>query len=179
MVHFLLSKEQHPVMILRGFAGTGKTSIASAMVRMLRRIKWNVELLAPTGRAAKVFSAYSGAKAWTIHRRIYRRKSINEGGGVFQLGFNNKRNTLFIVDEASMITTGNDFAESPWGNGNLLDDLIGFVYQGQGCRLMMIGDKAQLPPVGECESPALSREVMSCHGLDVFECDLTDVVRQD
>ena len=125
-------------------------------------------LLAPTGRAAKVFSLYAGSAAYTIHRRIYRQKSL-EGG--FELGYNNAKDTLFIVDEASMVSLS--------GEGrSLLDDLISFVYNGRNCRLMLIGDQAQLPPVGEEESPALMAPVLRSYGLHVYECTLNEVLRQ-
>lgn len=159
-------------MILRGAAGTGKTTLAAAIVRALTVLKQKIVLLAPTGRAAKVFSLYAGHPAYTIHRRIYRQKSL-EGG--FTLNYNAAQDTLFIVDEASMISLGGSEA---FGGGGLLDDLIQFVYGGRNCRLLLIGDHAQLPPVGETESPALSAACIRSYGLDVYEADLNEVLRQ-
>ena len=174
---FLTDRDSHAVMILRGSAGTGKTSLSGAIVRTLKAIRQKVMLLAPTGRAAKVFSLNSGCPAYTIHRRIYREKSFAGVDGQFNLNDNLFTDTLFMVDEASMISNlglgGGNF-----GSGCLLDDLVRFVYQGHNDRLMLIGDKAQLPPVGEEESPALSRMMLEGYGLKVYECDLNEVLRQ-
>ena len=170
---FMTDRLEHAVMVMRGSAGTGKTTLAAAIVQAMLQLKQHIVLLAPTGRAAKVFSLYSGHPASTIHRRIYRQKSL-EGG--FELNFNNARDTLFIVDEASMIASG---GSSLFGDGSgLLDDLIRFVYNERNCRLMLIGDRAQLPPVGEEESPALVGSVLRGYGLHVHECDLNEVLRQ-
>ena len=170
---FMTDRLEHAVMVMRGSAGTGKTTLAAAIVQAMLRLQQHIVLLAPTGRAAKVFSLYSGHPASTIHRRIYRQKSL-EGG--FELNFNNARDTLFIVDEASMIASG---GSSLFGDGSgLLDDLIRFVYNERNCRLMLIGDRAQLPPVGEEESPALMGSVLRDYGLHVHECDLNEVLRQ-
>lgn len=171
---FMFDRSDASVMVLRGSAGTGKTTLASAMVRTLRQLGVKTVLLAPTGRAAKVFSLNSGQEASTIHRKIYRQKSLESG---FGLGFNAHRDTLFLVDEASMIANDGRM-ESVFGTGRLLDDLESFVYGGQGCRLMLIGDRAQLPPVGEEASPALEGSVMRGYGLHVYEADLDEVVRQ-
>ena len=165
---FMADRHEHAVMIMRGSAGTGKTTLAAAIVRALQSLQQQLVLMAPTGRAAKVFSLYAGSAAYTIHRRIYRQKSL-EGG--FELGYNNAHDTLFIVDEASMVSLN--------GEGrSLLDDLISFVYNGRNCRLMLIGDQAQLPPVGEEESPALMAAVLRSYGLHVYECTLNEVLRQ-
>ena len=169
---FMTDRREEAVMLLRGSAGTGKTSLAAAIVRAMVAMNQQLVLLAPTGRAAKVFSLYAGHPAYTIHRRIYRQQSL-EGG--FSLGYNSLHDTLFIVDEASMIS------ESPSGftdSSGLLDDLIRFVYGGRNCRLMLIGDDAQLPPVGEEESPALMPQVLRGYGLHVHQCDLKEVLRQ-
>ena len=164
-------------MILRGSAGTGKTSLAGAIVRAMKSLHQNVVLMAPTGRAAKVFSLNAGSEAHTIHHRIYRRKTyVGEDTG-FSLNFNKHRHTLFIVDEASMIPAGTG-TPSIFGSGQLLDDLMQYVYGGQHCRLMLIGDKAQLPPVGETESPALSPLTVEGYGIRVFLADLNEVLRQ-
>ena len=176
--HFLTDREERAVMILRGSAGTGKTTLAGAMVRMLQKLRQTVVLLAPTGRAAKVFSLNSGSPAHTIHRWIYRQRTLDGGGGSFDLGFNKLRDALFVVDEASMISRGVEYGSSSFGSGSLLDDLISFVYGTGSCRLLLIGDKAQLPPVGEQESPALSDSVLASYGLKVYSCDLDEVLRQ-
>ena len=171
---FLTCADDRAVMIMRGSAGTGKTSLSGAIVRTLRRLRQRVVLLAPTGRAAKVFAVNSGTPASTIHRRIYRQKSME---GAFSLAPNMMADTLFMVDEASMIAN-EGMRESVFGTGCLLDDLVQFVYTGRNCRLMVIGDKAQLPPVGEEESPALCSSFMSGYGLTVFDSDLKEVLRQ-
>ena len=163
---FMADRDPHAVMLIRGSAGTGKTTLAAAIVQTMTALKQSIVLLAPTGRAAKVFSLYSGCPAYTIHRRIYRMKTMMGG---FELGYNPARSTLFIVDEASMIANGDT---------SLLDDLISFVYNGNDCRLMLIGDNAQLPPVGETESPALQPSTLRYYGLSVYQCELSEVLRQ-
>lgn len=172
---FITCRDAHSVMIMRGSAGTGKTTLAAAIVKALSALKQKIVLLAPTGRAAKVFALSAGHAAYTIHRRIYRQKSIDSDG--FSLNHNMHADTLFIVDEASMIANrgGGDIT---FGSGSLLDDLLQYVYGGQRCRLMLIGDKAQLPPVGESESPALMADVIGSYGMTVFETDLSEVLRQ-
>ena len=165
-------------MILRGSAGTGKTTLAGAIVRAMVALKQKLVLLAPTGRAAKVFSQNAGHAAYTIHRRIYRQKSAGDLSA-FSLNDNLNRDTLFIIDEASMIAN-QGYGDSAFGSGCLLDDLIQFVYQNSdsNCRMLLIGDKAQLPPVGEDESPALLADVLRGYGMHVYECDLNQVLRQ-
>ena len=174
---FLTDRNPQVVMILRGSAGTGKTSLSGAIVRTLQAIRQKVMLLAPTGRAAKVFSLNSGTPAYTIHRRIYREKSFSGVDGQFNLNDNLFTDTLFMVDEASMIANLG-LGSMSFGSGCLLDDLVHFVYQGRNDRLMLIGDKAQLPPVGEEESPALNAAMLQGYGLTVYECDLNEVLRQ-
>lgn len=174
---FLTDRDPHAVMILRGSAGTGKTTLSGAIVRTLKEIRQNVMLLAPTGRAAKVFSLNSGSPAYTIHRRIYREKSFSGVEGQFNLNDNLYTDTLFMVDEASMIANMG-LGGMSFGSGCLLDDLVHFVYQGRNDRLLLIGDKAQLPPVGEEESPALHAAILEGYGLKVYECDLNEVLRQ-
>ena len=174
---FMTDRSENAAMILRGSAGTGKTSLAGAIVRAVSRLRIKVSLLAPTGRAAKVFSLNAGLAASTIHRKIYREKAFNGADGQFQLNNNMFRDMLFMVDEASMISLSQ--SNTTFGSGRLLDDLVQYVYSsGANCRLLLIGDKAQLPPVGEQESPALRADVLKAYGLQVYECDLNEVLRQ-
>ena len=171
---FMASPQPMSVMVLRGSAGTGKTTLTAAIVRMLTAYARKVVLLAPTGRAAKVLSVNAGMPAFTIHRKIYRQKTFE---GDFNLNDNLHTDTLFVADEASMIAN-EGLTQSVFGSGRLLDDLVQYVYNGKGCRLMLIGDTAQLPPVGEEESPALSTAFIQGYGLRVFESDLREVLRQ-
>ena len=171
---FLMSTDKEKLFLLKGYAGTGKTSVISALVRALNELKQKTILMAPTGRAAKVISGYSGFPAFTIHKKIYRQKSMSEFR--FQLADNLNTHTLFIVDEASMIS--NSGAETTFGSGRLLDDLIQFVYGAEGCSLLLLGDTAQLPPVMQPYSPALEAENLLGYGLKVSEFTLTHVVRQ-
>lgn len=173
---FMTDSDERCVMILRGSAGTGKTSLASVIVRTLLDLQYKISLLAPTGRAAKVFSLNSGQPAATIHRSIYRERTFAGLDGKFNLNVNLYRNRLFMIDEASMISLTS--VNSTFGSGCLLDDLIQFVYNERNCRMLLIGDKAQLPPVGEAESPALRTDVLAAYGLKVYECDLNEVLRQ-
>ena len=176
---FMTDSDDQVVMIMRGSAGTGKTTLAGAIVRAMAALKQKMILLAPTGRAAKVFSLNAGHAAYTIHRRIYRQKSAGDLSS-FNLNDNLNHDTLFIIDEASMIAN-QGYGDSAFGSGCLLDDLMTFVYQsgrGSNCRMLLIGDKAQLPPVGEDESPALMADVLRCYGMRVYECDLNQVLRQ-
>lgn len=173
---FMTDHNDHALMILRGSAGTGKTSLAGAIVRAMKNMRQKMVLLAPTGRAAKVFSINSDAPAYTIHRRVYRQKTAGDLSH-FSLNDNLYSDTLFIVDEASMVAN-QGYSDTSFGSGLLLDDLVQFVYNGRNCRMMLIGDKAQLPPVGEEESPALIGDYMQGYGLSVYECDLDEVLRQ-
>lgn len=173
---FMTDSDERCVMILRGSAGTGKTALASVIVRTLLNLQYKISLLAPTGRAAKVFSLNSGQPAATIHRSIYRERTFAGLDGKFNLNANLYRNRLFMIDEASMISLTS--VNSTFGSGCLLDDLIQFVYNERNCRMLLIGDKAQLPPVGEAESPALRTDVLAAYGLKVYECDLNEVLRQ-
>lgn len=179
---FLLDSSEGKLFILRGYAGTGKTSIVSALVRTLRSLGQKCVLMAPTGRAAKVLSRYASlderVPAYTIHKYIYRQNEL--GKDSFSLGDNLFHHALFIVDEASMLS---DIHEpgSPFGSGCVLDDLMRFVYNGKGCSLMLVGDSAQLPPVGHNNSPALSDEHMAHYtvpGLHITSHTLTEVARQ-
>ena len=171
---FLVSRDPRKAFILRGYAGTGKTSVVSALVRALASLKQPCILLAPTGRAAKVLSRYSGAPAYTIHKQIYRQNQL--GSEAFSISDNLHRNTLFIVDEASMLSGNRD--NPTFGSGCLLDDLVRYVYNGAGCSLLLLGDDAQLPPVGSLNSPALDAEFMRGYGLQVTGYGLTVVARQ-
>ena len=177
LAFFLLAPETDGIFLLKGYAGTGKTSLVGALVKTLFQLERKCVLLAPTGRAAKVFSHYAGHPAFTIHKKIYRQKSFSNELTNFSLDDNLHQHTLFIVDEASMIAN-DGLAGSMFGTGRLLDDLVQYVYAGTGCRLMLIGDTAQLPPVGVEESPALSADVLKGYGLNVEEMGLTEVVRQ-
>ena len=164
-------------MILRGSAGTGKTTLAAAIVKAMLALKQKIVLLAPTGRAAKVFSLYAGQSAYTIHRHIYRQKNAGDMSA-FNLNPNLHTDTLFIIDESSMISSFSMTEGASFGSGSLLDDLVQYVYGGRNCRMLIIGDKAQLPPVGEDESPALMGPVLRGYGLQVYETDLNEVLRQ-
>lgn len=171
-----MSRRGMELFLLRGYAGTGKTTLVGALVKTLVALKQPVVLMAPTGRAAKVFSAYAECPAYTIHKRIYRQKSLTDDTS-FSLNVNLSKHTLFIVDEASMVSN-DGLSSTTFGTGRLLDDLIQYVYSGEGCRLMLMGDTAQLPPVGEEESPALSSSLLASYGLHVYEKTLTQVMRQ-
>lgn len=177
LCHFILEPEADSVFILRGFAGTGKTSLVSALVKTMQQLGRDCELMAPTGRAAKVLSLYADHTAYTIHKRIYRQKSIDKDS-LFTLNFNMRTNLLFICDEASMISNDEYQGRSIYGTGRLLDNMIHFIYGGKGCRLILMGDTAQLPPVGEGESPALQDDELRCFGMDVMSHTLKKVVRQ-
>ena len=172
---FMADRSPQCVMVMRGSAGTGKTTLAAAIVKGMTALKQKLVLMAPTGRAAKVFSLYAGQSAFTIHRRIYRQRTAGDLSA-FNLNDNLHTDTLFIIDEASMIAC--EQQNDTFGSGSLLDDLIGYVYSGRNCRMLLIGDTAQLPPVGEEEAPALMAGVLRGYGLTVHECDLTEVVRQ-
>jgi exodeoxyribonuclease-5 len=173
---FVFGQNPYSVFILKGYAGTGKTSLVAAVVNALNDVNVKCMLLAPTGRAAKVLAGFAKHPAFTIHKVIYRQKNYKANPD-FDLGFNTRRNVLFVVDEASMISSNPDAQNM---RESLLEGLLSFVYgRGNGCRLMLIGDDAQLPPVGEDDSPALKPEVISRFGLTVFEAQLNEVVRQD
>ena len=175
---YYLEAQDKAILLLKGYAGTGKTSLMGAFVQTLHKMKQKVVLLAPTGRAAKVFATYAGQPAYTIHKKIYREQSFTGEGGSFVINDNLHKHTLFIIDEASMIandaSSGNAF-----GTGYLLDDLISYVYSGEGCRLIMLGDTAQLPPVGEASSPALDADYLKRYGMEVMEMEMTEVLRQE
>ncbi|MGN0257635.1 MAG: ATP-dependent RecD-like DNA helicase [Bacteroides sp.] len=174
---FLVSTQSETLFLLRGFAGTGKTSLVAALVQALDALKQKCVLLAPTGRAAKVFALYAHHPAFTIHKMIYRQRSFDNCTDNFTLADNLQKHTLYVVDEASMIAN-DGLSGSSFGTGRLLDDLVHYVYSGEGCRLLLMGDSAQLPPVGEELSPALSADALRGYGLQVEEMELTQVVRQ-
>jgi exodeoxyribonuclease-5 len=173
---FVASDNPGELMLVRGYAGTGKTTLVNSLVKTLASMKQKCILLAPTGRAAKVLSAYTGDSAWTIHKKIYRQKSGSDGLGEFVLDKNLHKNTYFIVDEASMI--GDRSPDATFGSGDLLRDLLDFVEMGTNCRLVLVGDTAQLPPVGLDISPALDSERLGQFGYSVREIEMTDVIRQ-
>lgn len=160
------------VFIVNGYAGTGKTSLTGALVKTLAAVGVPTVLLAPTGRAAKVFGAYAGHQAYTIHRKIYRHRFGADFTSGAPVQDNNNRNTVFIVDEASMIGAADE------RGSNLLEDLVHYVYSGENCRLILLGDTAQLPPVGSTESPAMDPEVLRQLGLKVSRATLTATARQ-
>lgn len=175
LAEFCLRPIEHKVFVLKGFAGTGKTSVVGALIRAFRALKRPTMLLAPTGRAAKVLAGYAEKEAYSIHKVIYRQKSI--GTPEFNLGYNSHKNTLFVVDEASMISNRSG-GDSMFGSGNVLDDLVEYVYSGENCSMILLGDTAQLLPIGQSTSPALERIVLEGYGLEVTEFTLTQVVRQ-
>ena len=174
LASFLVSRDARKAFILRGYAGTGKTSVVSALIRAMESLKQPCVLLAPTGRAAKVLSRYAGVPAYTIHKKIYRLNQL--GVEAFSLCDNRHVRTLFIVDEASMLSGNRD--NGTFGSGCLLDDLVRYVYSGEGCSLLLLGDDAQLPPVGSTLSPALDEQYMRGYGLQVTSYGLTMVARQ-
>ena len=163
--------------LLTGYAGTGKTSVISSVVRTLDLLRMKSVLLAPTGRAAKVLASFAGKQAFTIHKKIYRQKSMKEGIGSFVLDRNLGKDTFFIVDEASMISNSSNDT-SIFGSGRLLEDLIEYVYSGTDCKLILVGDTAQLPPVGSNISPALDPDALKEFGFGLITSELKQVVRQ-
>ena len=174
---YVLENSNDSIFILTGYAGTGKTTLIKALVDTLAAFRFKSVLLAPTGRAAKVLSSYSGQEAYTVHKHIYRQKSSKDGMGRFDLDRNRMNETFFIVDEASMISN-NSSEHSIFGSGRLLDDLVEFVYSGRDCKLILVGDSAQLPPVGEELSPALNNNELELYGFGIKNAVLKQVVRQ-
>ena len=174
LAQFLLYAPERSVFVLGGYAGTGKTSLTGAIVKALNQQGVKSVLMAPTGRAAHIFSDYSGHPAYTIHRKIYRQQSY--GVDAFGLADNKHTNTVFIVDEASMISNASD--GSTFGSGRLLEDLVSYVYNGLGCKLVLMGDNAQLPPVGQLVSPALDDEILRSLGLTTYGVFLREIARQ-
>ena len=176
--NYLSDSDFSKIFILNGYAGTGKTTLVAAIVAALRQFGVKTILLAPTGRAAKVLSQYSGANASTIHKRIYREKTNASYESNFSLNINRETGALFIVDEASMLSSHSGAEGRLFGSGSLLDDLVKYVRSGRNCRLMLVGDNAQLPPVGDAFSPALDVAEMSEYG-EVVYASMDEVVRQE
>ncbi|HEY5470703.1 MAG TPA: AAA family ATPase [Bacteroidales bacterium] len=174
---YICDNNNDVIFLMTGYAGTGKTSVISSIVKTLDLLRMKSVLLAPTGRAAKVLSSYSGRQAFTIHKKIYRQKSSKDGVGNFSLDRNLHKDTFFIVDEASMVSNSSGDS-SLFGSGRLLDDLIEYVYSGTECKLIIVGDTAQLPPVGSTVSPALDAEALGRYGFGLISCELKRVVRQ-
>ena len=174
LTRFILSPKERKAFVLRGYAGTGKTSIMAALVKALGELQQSIVLLAPTGRAAKVLAHYAQKPAYTIHKYIYRQNKL--GVDAFSLSDNLHKHTLFIVDEASMISGQRD--NPTFGTGVLLQDLIKYVYAGEGCSMLLLGDDAQLPPVGSELSPALDVSYLLGYGLEITSYTLTQVARQ-
>jgi exodeoxyribonuclease-5 len=174
---YICDNNNDVIFLMTGYAGTGKTSVISSVVKTLDMLRMRSVLLAPTGRAAKVLASYSGRQAFTVHKKIYRQKSSKDGFGSFSLDRNLHKDTFFIVDEASMVS--NSSGDSAlFGSGRLLDDLIEYVYSGSDCKLIIVGDTAQLPPVGSTVSPALDPESLGSYGFGLISCELKQVVRQ-
>ena len=177
LAEYISDDDLSKIFLLNGYAGTGKTTLISALVAALKELGMRSILLAPTGRAAKVLSRYSGEKALTIHKQIYREKTNASYESKFSLNINRNKGAIFIVDEASMLSAGSGFEQNIFGSGSLLEDLISYVRSGSNCRLILVGDGAQLPPVGEEYSPALNVDEMSQYGDVVYEL-MDEVVRQ-
>ncbi len=178
LAEFVISDTKDSLFLLKGYAGTGKTTLIGTLVKNLWKAKKSGVLLAPTGRAAKVISNYSGRQAQTIHRNIYYPKKNGSGGVAFQLKPNKSKNTIFIIDEASMISDAPSESKL-FDNGSLLDDLMMYAYSGQKCKILFIGDTAQLPPVKLEVSPALEADTLSLgFNKEVTQIELNEVVRQ-
>ena len=176
LAEFVVKGDGADIFLINGYAGTGKTSSVYSLITTMEELGLNYLLMAPTGRAAKVLSVYTEKKSYTIHKQIYRQKSSKDGVGHFILDFNKSRDTIFIVDEASLISSGYN-ENALFGSGNLLDDLVSYVRSNEGNKLILIGDSAQLPPVGENISRALDIEILSKYGL-TDSVTLSSVVRQ-
>ncbi len=176
LAEFIISGNPEVIFMVNGYAGTGKTSVIAALVKTLNQLKIKTILMAPTGRAAKVMAVSAGTSAFTIHKKIYRQKSLTTDSARFELNINKERDTVFIVDEASMLSNFSG-ERSVFGSGRLLDDLVGYVRSGAGCKLIVVGDNAQLPPIGLEHSPALDLHDMSLYGRPVL-ATLDEVMRQ-
>jgi exodeoxyribonuclease-5 len=174
---YICDNNNDVIFLMTGYAGTGKTSVISSVVKTLELLRMRSVLLAPTGRAAKVLASYAGRQAFTIHKKIYRQKSSKDGIGSFTLDRNLHKDTFFIVDEASMVSNSSGDS-SLFGSGKVLDDLIEYVYSGTDCKLIIVGDTAQLPPVGSVVSPALDPSALKEYGFGLISTELKQVVRQ-
>ena len=178
LADYLFDSTSREILLIKGYAGTGKTTMLSLLVKTLKNLRYRTVLMAPTGRAAKVLSAYSGSQAFTIHKKIYRQKTSKDDTGRFILDKNLFTETLFIVDESSMLSNMGQEG-SMFGSGRLLDDMLDFVFGGTNCKLILAGDTAQLPPVNSWLSPALDTEELRSMGYKVTEVLLDEVVRQN
>ncbi len=178
LADFVVSEESESVCLIKGYAGTGKTTLMKAFTDVLNQLEIPFQQMAPTGRAAKVLSSYTGKPAYTIHKQIYRRESSNNDFSNFHLNFNKAKDAIFIVDEASMISNSS-LEYTTFGSGRLLEDLLNFVFGRGKCKLILIGDIAQLPPVGFEDSPALDKDNLRSLGLNVHDYFLSEVVRQE
>ncbi|MEN6619194.1 MAG: AAA family ATPase [Rikenellaceae bacterium] len=176
LAQFVVGKDKHEIMLINGYAGTGKTSAIAALVATLKEFGQNIILMAPTGRAAKVLSNYTETRAYTIHKQIYRQKSMSDGVGLFSLNVNKSRDTIYIVDESSLLSNGG-LELSSFGSGHLLDDLVTFVNSNENNKLILMGDSAQLPPIGRAISEALDPGSLKQYGPVRFS-HLKSVVRQ-
>lgn len=179
IAQFVLSEHQDEIFVLKGYAGTGKTTLLSNLVNQLSLVRKKYVMLAPTGRAAKVISNYAKQPAFTIHKKIYYPKKNQQSGVAFTMQANKHKNTVFIVDESSMISD-NVTDATMYTHGSLLDDLMYYVYSGENCKLIIVGDTAQLPPVGMDESPALNEDRLALqYDMKVDFIELTEVMRQE
>lgn len=179
IAQFVLSEHQDEIFVLKGYAGTGKTTLLSNLVNQLSLVRKKYVMLAPTGRAAKVISNYAKQPAFTIHKKIYYPKKNQQSGVAFTMQANKHKNTVFIVDESSMISD-NVTDATKYTHGTLLDDLMYYVYSGENCKLIIVGDTAQLPPVGMDESPALNEDRLALqYDMKVDFIELTEVMRQE
>jgi exodeoxyribonuclease V len=177
MAEFVVKQGERELLIIKGYAGTGKTTMISIFIKALRELGMKTMLLAPTGRAAKVLASYAETTATTIHKKIYRQKSSKDAFGEFVMDRNLSTNTFFIVDEASMLSD-QQIDASVFGTGNLLRDLINYVFNSKNCKLILVGDTAQLPPVGLPFSQAMDKSFLQNYNINVQECELNEVVRQ-
>ena len=179
VAEFVTNENKDEIFVLKGYAGTGKTTVISTIVNNLIEIQKKYVLLAPTGRAAKVIANYSGKPAFTIHKKIYFPKKGQGGGVTFTMQQNKHKNTIFIVDEASMISDS-DSENKMYANGSLLDDLIIYVYSGTNCKMILLGDTAQLPPVNMDVSPALNTDSLAMnYDMKIQSIELDEVMRQE
>jgi exodeoxyribonuclease-5 len=180
LAEFSTSLDEAPTFILKGYAGTGKTTLVSSLVKGLTKLSRKTVLLAPTGRAAKVFAQRSGRMALTIHKKIYRKETVTGGGVQLLVAPNLHTNTIFLIDEASMIADYSQQNDGSISSRNLLEDIIGYVFSGKNCKLIFIGDRAQLPPVGSDASPALDKDYLQNYfpRLTLWDMELKNVLRQ-